>query len=190
MKPLVAGGLGALGLSQWPSMGPHYMTDQGIPIPAMTELAKTGSFGGYALPLVGTLGLMALLGHDYQNRMQEGIPIGHPGLPMSRRLLDYVEEAASDHPLITAGVGTLGLKALGGSRLGQWANRRVVNPLMDIGGDVANKSKDVIRRVAEGGTKISSWLQDEMPALTDTVLLPEINLDRLAEKLGELIVEG
>lgn len=190
MKPLVAGGLGALGLSQWPDMGPHYMTEQGIPVPTMTELAKVGSFGGYALPLVGTLGIMALLGHDYQTRMQEGIPLGHPGLPVSRRLLDYVEEAASEHPLITAGVGTLGLKALGGSRLGQWANQRVVNPLLDIGGDVANKSKEVMRRVAAGGTKISSWLQSEMPSLTDTVLLPEIDLDRLAEKLGELIVEG
>jgi hypothetical protein len=29
-----------------------------------------------------------------------------------------------------------------------------------------------------------------MPSLTDTVLLPDVDLDMLAEKLGELIVEG
>ena len=190
MKPVAAAGLGALGLSQMPDMGPHYMTDQGVPIPTSTELAKMSSLGGYALPVVGTLGLMALMGHDYSSRMQDGIPIGHPGLPLSRQLLDHIEEAAQEHPLITAGIGTLGLKALGGSRLGQWTNKRVVNPILDIGGDVIGKSKDVLRGVAGGGTKISSWLANELPIANDTVTLPDVDLDKLAERLGELIVEG
>jgi hypothetical protein len=190
MKPLVAGGLGALGISQMPDMGPHYMTDQGIPIPVNTELAKMSSLGSYALPAVGTLGLMALLGHDYSSRMQDGIPIGHPGLPLSRRILDQVEESTSEHPLIAAGVGVLGLRALGGSGIGQWAGRRILDPLANIGGDIAGKAKGVLSGVVGGGTKISSWLANELPVPVDTVTLPDVDLDKLAEHIGELIVEG
>ena len=190
MKPLVAGGLGALGYTMRPTMGPHYMTDQGVPIPTNTELAKVGSLGGYALPFVGTLGLMALLGHDYSSRMQDGIPIGHPALPLSRRILDQVEQASYEHPFIAAGVGTLGLKGLGASRLGQWANKRVANPLMDIGSDIAGKSKEVLRGVSSGGVKVSTWLAHELPVPADTVTLPAVDLDKLAEHIGWLIVEG
>lgn len=190
MKPLTAAGLGALGLANLPSMGPHYMTDQGVPIPANTELAKMSSIGGYALPAVGTLGIMALLGQDYNSRMQDGIPMGHPGLPVTRRGLDWLEETTHEHPLISAGVGALGLHMLGRSPLGQWGHKRLVNPLLDIGGDVAGKAKGMFNRVVHGETKLSAYLGRDIPIPMDTVLLPEIDLDRLAEKIGELIVEG
>ena len=190
MKPLTAAGLGALGLANLPSMGPHYMTDQGVPIPANTELAKMSSIGGYALPAVGTLGLMALLGQDYNSRMQDGIPLGHPGLPVTRRGLDWLEETVHEHPVISAGVGALGLHSLGRSPLGQWGHKRLVNPLLDIGGDVAGKAKGMFNRVVHGGTKLSAYLGRDIPIPMDTVLLPEIDLDLLAEKIGELIVEG
>lgn len=190
MKPLVAGGLGALGISQYPSMGPHYMTDQGIPVPTMTELAKVGSVAGFALPAIGTLGLMALLGQDYSSRMQDGIPLGYPGLPLSRRILDQLEETVQEHPVISAGVGTLGLHMLGRSPIGQWGHKRLFTPLMDIGGDIAGKARGIIGKVSAGKTKLSSYMEEDIPQPLDTVLLPEIDLDRLAEKIGELIVEG
>jgi hypothetical protein len=190
MKPLTAAGLGALGLSQMPDMGPHYMTDQGIPIPTNTELAKLSSLGGFALPLVGTLGAMALMSHDYNNRMQDGIPLGHPGLPMSRRALDQVEELVHDNPFISAGVGTLALRGLGGSRFGQWTGKRVLDPLANIGKDIADKTRGAFSKVTGGGTKISSWLVNELPIPQDTVTLPEVDLDKIAQRLGEWIVEG
>ena len=190
MKPLVAAGLGAAGLSQLPDMGPHYMTDQGIPIPTNTELAKVSSLGGYALPLVGALGTMALMGQDYNSRLQDGIPIGYPGLPMSRRVLDQAEESANEHPIIAAGVGTLGLGMLGRSGAGRWAGKRLVNPVVDIGSDIVGGVKGMANRAMCKGVKLSEWLANELPTSQDTVTLPNVDLDKLAERIGEWIVEG
>jgi hypothetical protein len=69
LKPVMGGTLAVAGATNMPDMGKHYMTDQGVPIPMLTELAKTSSL---AFPLFGTLGLMTLLSNDYNSRLARG----------------------------------------------------------------------------------------------------------------------
>jgi hypothetical protein len=44
--------------------------------------------------------------------------------------------------------------------------------------------------MAEGTTKLSFMLEDLLPQATDTVVLPRLDIDKIAEKIGQLIVEG
>lgn len=181
-KPLLGLGLGGLGLAHWPSMGPYYRTDQGIPIPAMTELAKVSSekTATLAVPLLGTLGLMTGLSHDYLSRLQSGIPIRYPDLPLSRRLLDTIEEFSYNHPLVTGALGVMGSRALLKRPAVQAFSQKVVTPAV-------SKAKNILQQLARG-EKISSYL--EIPETQSTVLLPELDLDKTAEWIGWLIVEG
>jgi hypothetical protein len=188
LKPVIGAGLGAFGLSQMPSMGPHYMTDQGIPIPAMTELSKVSAINArsFALPVAGTLGAMAALSHDYKSRLRSEIPIGYEGLPLSRRVLDRTGEFVNKHPLISAGVGIAGGHLLGQSRpvqaAGQWgANAAGVVKSRFQGAHAALKN-------LIGGSKISSYV-GAAPS-DSTVVLPEVDLDKVAEWLGWVIIEG
>jgi len=189
MKPLMGLTLGALGVSQWPNMGKHYMTDQGIPVPTMTELTPSKYASGWSMPLMGTLGTMALLGHDYTSRLQRGEPVGHPALPLSRRILDRLGQTVQDHPLLSAAGGTLLLRKGLRGRPAQFLKHKAVQPAMNYGRaaykDVRGSLKDFVE-----GVKISSWLEKELPQPSGTVMLPEIDIDRLAEKIGEIIVEG
>lgn len=191
-KPLVALTLGALGLSQWPDMGPHYMTDQGVPIPTLTEIVpKHASARSLALPLLGTLGAMTAMGHDYMSRLERGVPVGHPALPTSRRALDKLEETVHNHPIASAIVGTLLLRRLGGTRAAQGIKKHVLGPLDRGAQDVQRRANDALKAFAGGQQKISSWVgKDVLPEPSDTVLLPPVDLDKLAEKIGEVIVEG
>ena len=195
LKPLVALTLAGLGASQWPSMGEHYMTDQGVPIPTMTELTPTkygaAGAGGVALPLLGTLGTMTALSHDYMSRINQGIPVGHPALPASRRYLDKLEQTVYEHPVASAIVGTLLLRRAAGSKLGRGVAKHVIKPLERGASKVKEKSKRALEAFASGNEKISSWLGEEIiPPTPDTVLLPEVDLDKVAERLGEVIVES
>jgi hypothetical protein len=161
------------------------MTEQGIPIPASTELVKTSSATSLALPLFGTLGLMTLLSHDYNSRIARGIPVGHPALPLSRKILDQMEGFAQEHPLISTGIGTLGLAGLGRSS----AAKTVGGYLSKGFSGVKERARNVLRGFTEG-EKISTWLENIIPAETDTVMLPTIDLDCITEKIGEIIVEA
>ena len=192
-KPLAALGLGALGVSQWPSMGKHYMTDQGVPIPVSTELAKMSSAStSLALPIFGTLGLMAALSHDYQSRLKSGIPIGYQGQPLSRRILDQLGRFSHEHPLITGATGVVVGRRLGRTwpaRMLAEKGRRAFIPVQETLTSAGRSAKDTLRGLAEG-TKISSYLGGELSQTNSTVIMPELNLDKVAEWLGWLILEG
>jgi hypothetical protein len=193
LKPLAALTLGGLGMSQWPDMGPHYMTDQGVPVPTLTEIApsKYASAKSLALPLLGTLGAMTAMGHDYMSRVDRGIPIGHPALPASRRALDTLEESVHEHPVISAVLGTLLLRRLGGTQMAQGLKKHIAGPVQRGAIDVQRRASEALKAFAGGQKKISSWLGPEIISKpTDTVLLPVVNMDKIAERLGEIIVEG
>lgn len=186
IRPISALTLGALGLANIPSMGEHYMTDQGIPIPKMTELTKmSASFSQRAaVPLLSTLGIMAGLSHDYKSRLNSPIPLNHPGLPLSRRLLDQVGEFSFNHPLLSAAGGTfLGMR-VGQSPLGQSASKWVGQKIKNTRGTVA----DVYKSIQEG-VKLSAYIAPYVSPSTSTVLLPELDIDKIAEFIGYLIVE-
>ncbi len=184
LKPLVALTLGATGAAYWPTMGKHYMTDQGVPIPTLTELhsSKHASVTSLALPAFGTLATMAVLGHDYKSRLQRGEPVGHPRLPLSRRLLDKVEGFVYDHPVLSAGLGTAGAFTLGRSSYGRTAKKFL--------GGASGRAREALRGLGTGSIKMSEWLGGDLPTPQDTVVLPALNVDRIAEKIGELILEG
>lgn len=187
LKPLVGGTLAVSGATHLPDMGTHYMTDQGVPISTVTEMSKMSSL---ALPLFGTLGLMTLLSSDYKSRLARGEPVGHPGLPLGRRLLDQAGAFTQDHPLASTAIGVTGLNALGGSLAGRAANKQIFEPgtkYLAQGTDAATKW---LNRMASGTPKLSSILADLLPQPTDTVLLPKLDIEKIAERIGELIVEG
>jgi len=191
LKPLVAGTLAYLGYKNIPSMGQHYMTDQGVPIPVLTEMSKTSSASSLALPLFGTLGLMALMGHDYTSRLQRGEPVGHPAIPLSRRVLDKVEQFSMEHPILTAGVGTLALRGAGRNPIVQAMGQRAAPHVRSGVSKVTDYAQNVMRGFTGGGNvKMSAWLGDLIPEPTDTVVLPPVNFDKIAERIGEIIVEA
>lgn len=196
-KPVLGLSLGALGLSQLPEMGEHYMTDQGIPVPINTELAKTsGVTKDLAVPALGTLALMSGMAHDYQSRLDSGIPIGYEHLPLSRRILDKTEDFANRHPIITAAGGTL-LARGAGKRIGRIPEvqamgrgiKNVARPIIDTTADWGRGARETLKGLSFG-VKYSSVV-DEMTHPGDSaVTLPEVDLDKLAEWLGWAILEG
>lgn len=195
LKPLAALGLGALGVSQWPSMGKHYMTDQGVPVPTMTELAKVSSVGSattLALPLLGTLGAMALMSHDYQSRLRSGIPVGYEGLPWSRRLLDQAEEFADKHPLIAGLAGTVALRQLGKTVPAQLFGhkaKKIWEPVSETLSGAREQSKQKLQDMVEA-EKLSSYLSEAVSPPSSTVLMPDIDLEKVSMWLGDLILNG
>jgi hypothetical protein len=194
LKPLLGLTLAGLGASQWPDMGPHYMTEQGVPVPTMTEITPLKYASGamsVALPALGTLGAMTAMSHDYMSRVNQGIPVGHPALPASRRYLDKLEQAVSEHPVASAILGTLLLRRVGKSSIGRGISKRVLDPAGRGISKAHEKAKAALKAFGGGSEKISSWLGEEVLGQeTDTVLLPEVDLDKVAELLGEVIVES
>jgi hypothetical protein len=186
LRPVVGGTLAYLGYKHWPSMGQHYMTDQGVPIPTLTELQKYSAFNpkSLALPLFGTLGLMTLMAHDYKSRQEQGIPVGHPYLPTSRRLLDKAEGFVQEHPLISAGLGT-GLMMRGGGGL-----MRGIRSLPSAAKNLGGRAQAAFKGLRDGSTKMSEWLGDDIPQSTDTVMLPEVDIDKIAMRIGEVIANA
>jgi hypothetical protein len=189
IRPLTAGILGTVGASQFPSMGKHYMTDQGVPIPTLTELTKTSASEAAAVPLLGTLGIMAALSNDYQSRLNSGVPIGTPGLPLSRRILDQTEDFAHHHPVISAGIGTVGGALLGGTREGKFIKNKASTLVSNIKNKYMPRAKELVTQF-NAGTKLASYVQHCFIESNDTVTLPSVDLDKLAEWIGYVIVDG
>lgn len=194
LNPLVAGTLGAVGLANLPSMGAHYMSDQGVPIPVLTELSKTSAEGGslarsLALPLFGTLGTMALLGMDRRRRLSQGYIPGDPNESLSRRSIDALGSASSQYPLLFAGLGTMGLRAAGNLPSVKYLKQNIVKPLAQKGemhrqnADVA--IKEWAKRVDQN---VQNWKNTKVSS--DTVTLPEIDMDKIAESLGEILLNN
>ena len=191
LKPLVGVGLGALGLSQMPSMGKHYMTDQGVPVPTLTELSKYSAAGGMAslgIPILGTLGAMTALSHDYQSRMNSGMPLGYSGLPLSRRLLDRVGQFSHDHPVLTAAGSAAALRGLGRSSAVQSALQKVRPVGSKVKQEVFN-AREALRDISEG-IKQSSYIENFVVPSHSTVILPSIDMEKISEWLGWAIYES
>lgn len=193
LKPLLGLTMGGIGLANWPSMGPHYMTEQGIPIPTLTEMAPVKQ-ASLALPLFGTLGTMALMAHDYKSRLARGEPVGHPALPFSRRILDQLEGAVTEHPLISTAVGTGLLHGALNAPLTKAVHTKILRPLYRPvtrgGGASVSRMRRALRRFAGTEEKLSSWLGDAIEPTHGTVELGNIDFDKIAEAIGELIAEG
>jgi len=200
LRPLVGATLAGVGLSQWPTMGRHYMTDQGIPIPITTELTtKTGS-ASLALPLFGTLGLMGLAAHDYHSRMNRGEPEVDPYDSAPTRAVQGLESVAVNHPLLTAVGGTLGLRAFGQTPAAQYLATNVIRPLAQHGrmnrerikatvGDWAKGTDEKFRQWAANSEKMSMDISAELQLQpTDTVLLPCVDFNKVAELIGMVLV--
>lgn len=193
IKPIAAGTLGTLGYLNKPTMGQHYMTDQGVPVPVTTELAKVSSFGNVAkstaLPLLGTLGVMAGLGHDYQSRIKSPVPIGYEGLPLSRQIINHAGEFTHNYPVLSGVLGTA-LGVYGGrSRTGKFLSKHLGNTNRAIRTKAIPKARDLVTSFGEG-VKMSSYVEDFVNTNTSTVELPSIDLEKLSEWLGRIIIEG
>jgi hypothetical protein len=192
LNPLVAGTLGAVGWMNRPSMGAHYMTDQGIPIPVLTELTKmsadsSGLARSLALPLFGTLGTMALLGMDRRHRLAQGYIPGNPYENAPRRGIDALSTAAADHPLLFAGLGTLGMRAAGNTGAAKYLGENVVNPLFQKGKKVVSGIDESLRRWAQK-TSQEIEMSASAKAASDSVSLPVLDMDKIAESLGEILL--
>ena len=131
---------------------------------------------------------------DYGSRMEQGIPMGHPYLPLSRRILDKVEAFAQEHPLLATGIGTLALHRLGKTRPLQFLGKTVIPKATDVAqrgmSSVKDRASAAMKALAGGETKLSAYMEDLIPEPTDTVMLPEVDIDKVAERVGFLIVEG
>lgn len=192
LNPLVAGTLGAVGLSNLPSMGAHYMTDQGVPIPVLTELTKmsvdSSSFSrSLALPLFGTLGTMALLGMDRRHRLAQGYIPGDPSEGVLRRGVDTLGSAAANYPLLFAGLGTMGLRAAGNTQTAKYLGENIVGPLAQKGKSWANKTDEALRGWAKKTDQgVKDWASTKTSS--DTVGLPDLDMDKIAESLGKILL--
>lgn len=187
LKPAIAGGLAYLGYKHRPTMGAHYLTDQGIPIPTTTELAQIKT-SGYGIPALGTLALMSAMSHDYSHRLALGEPVGHPALPFSRRLLDNIEEATYNHPIITGLLGTALLhKGMQNPKMiaGYQKYLKPAGERLSVAGKDFGKA---FKTLLTGQAKLSHYLGDAVSTPTDSVTLPEVDLDKVAEFLGGLIL--
>jgi hypothetical protein len=68
--------------------------------------------------------------------------------------------------------------------------RRVIEPGIQGLKELGSKSREAMKAFSGGGAKLSSYLGDLIPEETDTVLLPEMDFDKVAEVIGEIIIEG
>jgi hypothetical protein len=135
-------------------MGPHYMSEEGVEVPTLTELSKSGSLASTALPILGSAALVEALGHDYESRLRKGQPVGDPNAPIHTRLIDRLSQFASEHPALSM-MGSLSAYGLGHHALSKFAE--LMNDLLDTP--------------------------------TDSVVLPDVNIDRAAEKLGSVVCQ-
>jgi hypothetical protein len=110
MHPLLAG-TAVLGGSQFlrPDYGNHYMTDEGLAIPASTEMRKVSNLGRVRLPILGSAALVTGLSHDYESRLRNGY--FDPNAPLHDQLMDHIGQQAHDHPALSM-LGSLSLYGL------------------------------------------------------------------------------
>ena len=138
-----------------PDFGPHYMTDEGVPVSTLTELHKNSSdLSSTAMPILGSAALVTALGHDYENRLRQG-KAHHPDTELWERALDYPGEFYSDHPTLGF-LGNLAAYGLAKSHFSKFSA---------YVGDVYGESA------------------------SDSVELPPIDVEKLAEKLGRAVMQ-
>lgn len=107
LHPLAAAGALGIGARYMrPDYGPQYMTDEGVPISAYTEMRKESgatppSMASVGLPVLGTMALVTALGHDYDSRLSRGEPVNNPHDSYVRQGLDAFGETAAKHPALS-----------------------------------------------------------------------------------------
>jgi hypothetical protein len=105
--------------------------------------------------------------------------------------LDKLEQTVHEHPVASAIVGTLLLRRMGSTRMAKGVQKHVFEPLKRGAGALKEKSQRALKAFSTGNEKISTWLGDDIIApANDTVMLPEVDLEKVAERLGEVIVES
>ncbi len=106
--------------------------------------------------------------------------------------MDRAGEFADEHPLITGLGGAVALRRAGKSAPMQ----KLVSRLQQVGAPLkapAQRAYHGARETLRGlgqGQKVASWVGDDLTAVQSAVLLPEPDLDKLAEWLGWVILEG
>lgn len=149
LRPLAYGGAAMMGSKMLkPNYGPQYLTDEGFPIPTLTELQKQSN---EALPLLGSAALVTALGHDYDSRLRRGKPVHSPNASIGSQMLDRLGGFFSENPTL----GVLG--ALG--------------------------TYGALKKFAEFSQALS------LQASADSVFAPDIDIDDVVEKLGNLLVK-
>jgi hypothetical protein len=98
-----------------------------------------------------------------------------------------------EHPIVSTVAGTAALKGLGrvpAVRKGMGHAARAGQFVKDKGQQAASKIKDAMRSLAEDQVKMSELLEPDLPTPAGTVELPEVDMDKIATKVGLLIWEG
>jgi hypothetical protein len=100
-RPAAAAAALGIGLHSMKSdFGPYLMTDEGVRIPARTEMVKQNAAGEpSAVPALVASGLVAALAHDYQTRLERGDPVEESDAPLANRIYDRVSSQAHAHPI-------------------------------------------------------------------------------------------
>lgn len=94
---LSAIGLGAHTLK--PDYGPYILTDEGVQVPARTEMVKNSEAAPLAIPALASAGIVSALAHDYQSRLERGEDVSDPNAPLSDKIYDAVASRAHRSPI-------------------------------------------------------------------------------------------
>jgi hypothetical protein len=155
LRPVAAGTAAFLGAKHLkPDFGPHYMSEEGVPVSTLTELhpKEATEIGNVALPVLGSAALVTALGHDYDSRLRRG-QVGDPSAPIHQKLVDRVGAYTSEHPALAI-LGSLGAYGLGKNFL----------------------------------NKLSEYIGDPTTTNHDGVYLPDVDIEKVCEKLGSAVV--
>jgi len=132
--------------------------------------------------------------------MNRGEPEVDPYDSAPTRAVQGLESVAVNHPLLTAVGGTLGLRAFGQTPAAQYLATNVIRPLAQHGrmnrerikatvGDWAKGTDEKFRQWAANSEKMSMDISAELQLQpTDTVLLPCVDFNKVAELIGMVLV--
>lgn len=123
LRPLAMAATGVLGYHHLqPDFGPHYMTDEGVSIPKLTELHKVGNSQSIGLPILGSAALVAALGHDYESRLRKGHDVNNPDAPIHEKLFNRMSQLYADHPALgfLGNLGAYGVARQAISKFGEY----------------------------------------------------------------------
>ena len=67
---------------------------------------------------------------------------------------------------------------------------RGIKALPSIARSAKGRAQAAYQGLRTGNTKMSEWLGDDIPQSTDTVMMPEIDIDKVAMKIGEIIANA
>lgn len=131
LRPVAAGtALLAAHRALRPDYGPQYMTEEGTPISAHTEMQQEKQGSSVALPLLGSAGLVTALGYDYENKLQKGIPVHDEREGLLRRGVDNLGAAAYHNPALST-LSALAAYGIMKHKLANWQEGTLCAPSDD-----------------------------------------------------------